>query len=294
MAIYSKNGSQLSACYDLDGQSLNVAYDVNGAEAWAVGDIDYSNYEESTLFNYPVSSMQGFAIYGGKIAQVRENSALRIIDAQTGENLKSVSMDMGHGNSCQFSSVFYSSNDEFPLFYIRNTGVWVYRIQGTSSTLIKKYSFSADIIGTYVAGFGIDDDNNIFYTASYTEGTYQTKTGLMRICSWDMTDETDNGDGTYSFALIDSNDFSWFDRFDAVQGCCFYNGYFFISCGLNGTAQYVVAIDPDTLGIAHLISYSGTQETEGCAWLNDDTLIVGQKVNTYTYKKIVFARAVNT
>lgn len=291
MAIYSKNGIQLSSCHSLNGVTLNAAYDTNGTTVWSAsgGEIDYENYIESTLFNYPVSNMQGFAIYGDKIAQVRENSALQIIDTQTGTKLKDVSMDMGHGNSCQFSSVFYDQSDEFPLFYIRNDGVWVYRITGITSELIKKYSFSSDIIGTYVAGFGIDDENRRFYTASYTEGTYQSETGLMRICSWDMDDETENGDGTYSFGFIESNDFSWFDRFDAVQGCCFYNGYFFISCGLHA-AQYVVAIDPNTLGIAHLISYSGTQETEGCAWLNDDTLIIGQKINTYTYKKLVFAR----
>lgn len=288
MAIYNKNGNGLTAAYDYSGASVLQAFDVNGSLVWMSGEIDYDNFETSILFNYPVSSMQGFAIYDGKIAQVREDSALHIIDIKTGTKLKEVTMDMGHGNSCQFSSVFYNPNDEFPLFYIRNTGVWVYRIQGTSSILIKKYSFSADIIGTYVAGFGIDDDNNIFYTASYTEGTYQTKTGLMRICSWDMTDETDNGDGTYSFALIDSNDFSWFDRFNAVQGCCFYNDYFFISCGLSQTAQYVVAVDPETLDIAHVITCPGTQETEGCAWLDHNTLIIGQKTATYTYKKLVF------
>lgn len=291
MAIYSKNGVQLPSCYGDDGALLTVAYDANGTVVWTSGEIDYENYTESTLFNYPVGNMQGFAIYDNKIAQVKEDSALQIIDAQTGAKLKDVSMDMGHGNSCQFSNVFYNPSDEFPLFYIRNSGVWVYRITVTTSELIKKYSFSSDIIGTYVAGFGIDDENRRFYTASYTQGTYASKTGLMRICSWDMDDETDNGDGTYSFGFIESNDFSWFDRFDAVQGCCFHNGYFFISCGLNA-AQYVVAVDPITLGIAHLIPYSGTQETEGCAWLNDDTLIIGQKINTYTYKKLVFERKV--
>lgn len=288
MSIYNKSGISINGAYSKDDELLNIAYDINGTAIWTCEQIDYDSYEESTLFNYPESNMQGFAIYGGKIAQVKENSALQVIDIETGIKIKDVSMDMGHGNSCQFSDAFYDENDEFPLFYIRNVGVWVYRIVGTTSTLIKKYSFSADIIGTYVAGFGIDSVHRRFYTASYTEGTYQSKTGMMRICSWDMDSETDNGDGTYSFELLDSNDFSWFDRFDAVQGCCFYNNYFFISCGLSGTVQYVVAIDPASLSIAHLITYSGKQETEGCAWLDNHTLIVGQKVNTYTYKTLTF------
>lgn len=289
MGVYSKTGNAINSVYSKGGILLNIAYAISGAVVYRRGTIDYSDYEESTLFRYAQSNMQGFAYFNGKIAQVKEGSALQIIDISTGEKLKDVTMDMGHGNSCQFSTEYYADDDEFPLFYVRNEGVWVYRITDTTSTLIKKYSFSPDIIGTYVAGFGIDDANRRFYTASYTEGTYQSKTGLMRICSWDMDNEVDNHDGTFSFALIDSNDFSWFDRFDAVQGCCFYNGYFFISCGLNGTIQYVVAVNPSTLVIDHLITYSGTQETEGCAWIDFDTLIVGQKVNTYTYKRLVFS-----
>lgn len=291
MSIYTKNGSAINAAYSSNGIALNTAYNKSGNVVFRQGEIDYNSYTVSTLFNYPQSSMQGFAIYGNRIAQVKENSALHIIDIDTGTKIKDVSMNMGHGNSCQFSTVFYDADDEFPLFYIRNDGVWVYRIIGTSSTLIKKYAFSAEIIGTYVAGFGIDETNNRFYTASYTEGTYKSKTGLMRICVWNMADETDNGDGTYSFGLIDSNDFSWFDRFDAVQGCCFYNDRFFISCGLNNTTQYVVVINPSTLAIEHLITYSDARETEGCAWLNHNTLVVGQKVSTYTYRKIEFAYA---
>lgn len=287
MGIYDINGSSINLAYARAGGLLNTAYDMNGAVVWTRDEIDYDSHVEATLFNYPQSNMQGFAIYNGKIAQVKENSALHIIDIATGTKTREVSMDMGHGNSCQFSDVFYDEDDEFPLFYIRNSGVWVYRIVDTASTLIKKYSFG-HFIETYVAGFGIDSENRRFYTASYTEGTYQSKTGLMRICSWDMDSEIDNGNGTYSFELLDTNVFSWFDRFDAVQGSCFYNGYFFISCGLNGTTQYVVAVDPNTLEIAHLITYSGKQETEGCAWLDYNTLVVGQKVSTYTYKTLTF------
>lgn len=292
MSIYDINGNVSTNVYDLS-DIIDTAYDINGNVIYTrtPPQRDYDDYTISTLFNYPQSSMQGFAVYDGIIAQVKENSALHIIDIATGTKLREVSMDMGHGNSCQFSSEFYDQSDSLPLFYIRNDGVWVYRIVGTSSTLIRKYSFSENIIGTYVAGFGIDDVNQRFYTASYTEGTYESKTGQMRICSWDMSDVTDNGDGTYSMAFIDSNDFSWFDRFDAVQGCCYHDGYLFISCGLPNTGQYVVLVGEDSLAIEHIVNNTGTQETEGCGWFNDDYLIVGQKINTYSYKKIEFAEA---
>lgn len=291
MAIYDINSNVLTDAYDL-ADSIETAYDINGDVVYqhTPPQRDYDDYTITNLFRYPVSKMQGFAIYNGIIAQVREDYSLHLIDIATQTKIREVSMDMGHGNSCQFSDEFYDADDEFPLFYIRNTGVWVYRIVGTESTLIRKYSFSADIIGTYVAGFGIDNANRRFYTASYTTGDYISKTGQMRICEWDMDDVTDNGDDTYSMALIDSNDFSWFDRFEAVQGCTFHDGYFFISCGYTGNSQQnVVLVDPATLSIAHIISLGASPETEGCDWYYDEYLIVGQKISTYTYRKIEFA-----
>ena len=185
MSIYNVDGLSISDAYDRHGP-LDNAYDISGNKVYERihPEWDYNNYTISTLFTYNESNMQGFAVYGDKIAQVKEDSALHIIDIATGTKLREVAMDMGHGNSCQFSTVFYADNDEFPLFYIRNSGVWVYRITGTTSTLIRKYYFPVEEIGTYAAGFGLDDANRRIYTASYTEGTWQSETGQMRICAW--------------------------------------------------------------------------------------------------------------
>lgn len=291
--IYDKDGRSLSDAFDLTG-SLDVAYDVNGnivfqrsgpSQQW-----DYTSYTVSSFFNYPQTNLQGFAVYGNTIAQVREGDSLKLIDLDTKTLIRSVSMNMGHGNSCQFDSVFYNPSDEFPLFYVRNDGIWIYRITGTSSTLIKKLSFSADIVGTYVAGFGIDTINRKMYTASYTEGDYQTRTGRMRICEFDLTDETDNGDGTFSVGLLRSNDFDWFNRFEAVQGCDFHDGYLFIASGYtSGNGQNIVLISSSTLGVDYTVNPGGWQELEGCAWVNNDYLLVGQRISTYSYKKITFA-----
>lgn len=289
MAVYDYNGNAVQAVYNIDGEQLHVVYDKDGNIISGELVPDWENYSISNLFNYPLTKMQGFAVYDGKIAQVREDYSLHIIDISTGTLIKEVTMDMGHGNSCQFSDVFYDAEDEFPLFYIRNDGVWVYRIVDTSSTLIRKYSFPLEAIYTYVAGFGIDNENKLFYTASYTEGNYETKTGLLCICKWDMDDVTNNGDGTYSMALLDTNTFTWFDKYEAVQGCCFRDGYFFIDSGYTGTtSQDIVLVDAETLSIAHNITLGRGNETEGCAWISADSMIVGQKNNTYTYRKIQF------
>lgn len=287
MPVYNRNGEMLHSVFSADGSSAISAYAIDGTKVFPTGR-DYSQYTVSTLFRYPVTKMQGFAVYGGKIAQVREGYSLHIIDISTGTKLREVSMNMGHGNSCQFSGEFYDSEDEFPLFYIRNDGIWVYRIQNTSSTLIRKYNFSSSIIGTYVAGFGIDSENRRLYTASYTEGTYESKTGQMRICEWDMDDETEVSAGVYELALLRSNDFAWFYRYDAVQGCCCHDGYFFIGSGISGKED-IVLVDQSTLQIAYNISLGTGGEVEGCAWVGDEYLIVGQKISTYSYRKIVFS-----
>lgn len=296
MAIYDKNGNALNYVYSKSGNPLSVAYNKSGSVIYdssepSAKEWDYTDYTISTLFQYAISSSQSFAIYNGKIAQIRENDGLHIIDISNGTLLKKVSMDMGHGNSCQFSDEFYNQDDEFPLFYERNDGIWVYRITGTTSTLIRKYSFPSSEVYTYVSGFCIDSENRKLYTASYTEGDYVSKTGLMCICEYDMDDVTDNGDGTHSMAILRQNTFIWFDRFQAVQGCCYKDGYFFICTGYTGnTTQNVVLVDVSTLTIAYTVSLGAGAETEGCAW-TDDYLVVGQRVNTYSYKKIEFAEA---
>lgn len=289
MSIYNVSGDTINSAYCLS-DSLQYAYNINGSEVFETNPtINYEDYTVTTLFNYPEGGMQAFAVYDGKIAQVRETSALHIIDIATGTNIRNVSMNTGHGNSCQFSDEFYDDSDEFPLFYVRNAGVYVYRITGETSTLIRKYSFSTDIIGTYVAGFCFNPASNRFYTASYTEGDYTTKTGLLRICKWNMRNATNNGDGTYSMDLLASNDLTWFDNYQAVQGCCYHDGYFFIACGYTSGAQYIVMVDTSTLTISHSLRVSPDRELEGCAWVdNGGYLLIGQKTNTYDYKKMEF------
>lgn len=290
MSVYSVDGSEIQEIFDVQEAELDVAYDINGEVVFRRGtpSHDYDNYTITNMFTYSQSNMQSFAVYDGKIAQVKQTDAIHIIDIETGNFVKSVSMDTGHGNSSQFSNVFYDESDEFPLFYVRNDGVWVYRIVGNTSTLIKKYAFSADVIGTYVAGFGIDNTNQRFYTVSYTEGDYITKTGQLRMCVWDMASETDNNDGTFSFDFITSQDSVWFDTHEAVQGCCYHDGFLFVANGYGTGNQYVTLFSVNTLEITHEISTTGA-EIEGCAWVDDDYLVIGQGPSTIAYRKVEFS-----
>lgn len=294
MAIYGISGNALTRAYSKSG-NVNIAYNRSGSVVFSDGETpetpewDYTSYAISDLFQYGIAKAQAFAIYDGKIAQVREDDSLHIVDIETQTSLKHVTMDMGHGNSCQFSNEFYDVSDEFPLFYIRNSGIWVYRIVGTDSTLIRKYKFPTSDVYTYVAGFGVDSPNRRIYTVSYTEGDYITKTGQLCICKYDMDNIIDNGDGTCTMTLLRRNTFPWFDRYNAVQGCCYKNGYLFVATGYTGNSnQDIVMIDKRTLSIVNTISLGQGNEIEGCGWVDNDYMIVGQKINYLTYKKIEF------
>ena len=291
MAVYSKSGEQLNSLFDKEASNVSVAYDINGNVVFGrESHRDYKTYSIENLFTYAVGKAQSFAIFGNKIAQVVEDDSLYIIDIATHNKVKSVAMDMGHGNSCQFSTEFYDENDEFPLFYIRNSGIWVYRIVDTSSQLIKKYSFPTSVIATYVAGFGLDSVNKKLYTVSYTEGDYISRTGMLRVCSWDMTSETENEDGTFSPAYLDHVDYEWWDKYSAIQGCCYHDGYFFVANGYTDiTTQFVVMFDTDTLELSYKIDVPGG-EIEGCSWFGDDYLVTQQRSNA-RYKKVIFAES---
>ena len=121
MPVYDKNGEILSAVYNKNGNIITIAYDKSGNVIYNQSnpqkkEWNYADYSVSTFFQYPISSAQSFSIYDGKIAQIQENNSLHVIDIESGEKIRNVTMDMGHGNSCQFSDEFYNQDDEFPLY----------------------------------------------------------------------------------------------------------------------------------------------------------------------------------
>ena len=288
MAIYGIGGTALNDAYALDGTALDNAYSVEGDAVFDKDVPAYSDYEITSMFTYSANSLQGFAYSNGVIAQCREGDALHMIDLETQTLLYKVTMSFDHGNSAQFSNEYYAQDDAFPLFYVRANGIYVYRIVGTGSELIHKYSFPTAQIGTYASGFGVDSVNRRIYTVSYTEGDYTTKTGLCRFCAWDMDNYTVNENGYYVMNMLYSHDSTWFDIHNAIQGCCYHDGYLFVGNGYSSGAQYVTLFDV-TDGTIYSDIPLGSGEVEGCAWVDDDYLIVGQKPTNISYSKITFA-----
>lgn len=303
MAIYDIYGNELSSAYDIEGNELDSAYDLSGdlifsktqpvPPSW-----DYDDYDITDLYNKSASglsgsSFQAFDIYNGVIAQVRHSSYLCLIDLLTGNTINGgMTCQVGHGNSFSFSRQFYADGDEFPISYATDGYRYVYinRVTRNGCTLLKTYKTNYNSYGGYLMGAVPSSDGKTLYTLGYTFEDYTSDregTNLVKIATWNMENETDNGDGTYIPQFVSEITMPFID---CIQGCQLYDDLIFASSGINGRAnQNVYLIDPSTAEIKHTISMGGTSEIEGCAWINNDYLLVGQGYSTIAYKKVTFA-----
>lgn len=291
MSVYDKNGLILSDVFEVSGESVETAYDINGAVIFRKQTgRNYDTYTISTMFSNAGSNHQAFSIFNGIIAQIIANDKIRLIAMTTGSAIGAdISAHVGHGNSCQFSSVYYNPNDEFPLLFSTDTyrRVYVNRITRTSSELLKTYFFDVAQSG-YILGIGINDSNDRLFTVGYTYENYNSDMGgenKIHVSVWDLTQETDNGDGTFSIPRISTKIIDWFP---CVQGSCYHDGYMFVSSGVFGGLNRVFLINQTTGIIEHTVSMGNNIEPEGCAWVNDEYLVVGESPNNITYKKVEF------
>ena len=122
--------------------------------------------------DYDFSCCQGAACYGNYVFMCLEKGPLSltsqvvILDAETLDPI--CKMDTGetmHGNSLNFSYVYYTDNDEYPLLFMSN--YYVMRIINDGSWSIEKVSnISSDI---NAPTFAIDNEQHILYLFNYTD-----------------------------------------------------------------------------------------------------------------------------
>lgn len=302
MAIYNVGGDVLSYVYDSDGSSANKAYNINGEIVYnkSSSGLDYSVYTTTDLYTYVRNSFDGLDVYNGVIAQFTASNSYFLFDLDDCSVLaNNISSTSGHGDSVTFTNVFYDSNDEFPLVYVTaDTSpavIYLNRITRTGSTLIQTLTFPISA-GYYGAG-AFDFDNNICYLLAYKEENYRTDDGGANttvVSKWDLSNLTDNGDGTYTPTFI-----SQYERafIYVMQGLQFFDGYVWVASGwTNGGSQYVYAMNPSNGIIEHTITLDDTIEIEGLAWVYDESqqkwwMLIGQQngVNGINYSRIDFA-----
>lgn len=303
MSVYDVSGDSLSVLYGESGTSVNVAYDIDGNLVFN-GDpvpipVDYDDYTLSSLYNISITHCQGLAISNNVLFQFGTSGSssedkVCLFDFISGSDItRDMTIESDHGDSATFSKEYYASGDEFPLLYVTADTtpaiIYVNRVTRTTSTLIRTLVFPQSA-GYYGAG-AFDWDNNVCYLLAYKQNNYQTDGGGSNttvVSKWDLSNLTDNGDGTYTPAFI-----SQYERpfIYVMQGLAYHDGYTWISSGYGGNTSYIYAMNPSTGVIGHTITL-GIREVEGLDFVFDSTsqtyyMVIGEQ-NGY-YKKCTFA-----
>lgn len=292
MAIYDKSGNALTTCYDKNGSALAYAYDVNGDAVFVSGEtIDYDSHTIESYLSLNVANTQGFDIFDNVLFQFRGGTTVANVmntyDVETGSALSTgVSIDSEHGNTASFSDEFYDVSDRFPLLYVSNnadsanTSASINRVTTSSATLIKTLVFPIADTG-YYAHPCYDFDNDLAYVLGYTENSNQDSDGGVNktiVTIWDLSDLTDNGDGTYTPTLLSSYQI---DFIYVIQGQQFHDGMMWLASGYINHAGYIYALEPTTGAMLHTIDLNTTTEVEGLAWVDNYHMVVGFQGGTY-------------
>lgn len=308
MSIYDSSGTALSAVYNASGQEIDTAYNADGYVIYTKSEpapspepLDYSSYTTTDLFTYVADGFNGFDVYGGVIASLKASNQLYLFDLDSHELLRTNNITSSHGDSATFSMEFYLPLDSYPLLYCTADTtpavIYVNRILSNSTTLIRTLKFPSSA-GYYGAG-AFDWDNNICYLVAYKENNFtSSNSGSNKtvVSKWDLSNLTDNGDGTYTPAFISQyeRDFIY-----VMQGLQYHDGYIWIASGYNnGGAQHVYAMRPSDGVIEHDIVLDDTVEIEGLAWVYDETenkywMLIGQQNGSagINFSRIDFASA---
>ena len=304
MSIYNKDGTQLTKCYNVDGEELSTAYNVDGDVVFTSSvETDYSDYTATSYKSVSIQTpTQGMELYNGVLFQFRGsmsdlsiNNKVCLYNWNDGSSIKSnMAIESGHANAVAFSKTFYNENDEFPLIYC---GDWidpivhVNRVSRSSSTNL--YDIVMDVSDTgYHPNPCIDFDNEIMYMVGYaTSSTTSSTNNYIIVSKWDLSDLTDNGNGTYTPTLLDTytRDFIY-----VLQDLKYNDGYIWITSGMDNSIMYLRGLDPSTGEEVHTITMPITTEIEGLVWQIDEQTGLWYAYIGFQggiYYKVTFARA---
>lgn len=223
MSIYSINGLQKDAAYNVVGNDLSVAYNVDGGEEYRPGPYDprltFMHSINMSVFNpNKIISPQGMAIYEDYIAQYFTNDdSLRLIDMRDWSIAGAYALpEFLHGNGLMFGKTVQPSG--FPILYGSQFGESASvesRLIAITDIGLSSYSLDGyyDIPSSagYHPQFVADWDNDRAYTIGYAQPA--TGYGRMTIAEYDISDMT---------TIISS----WTVPYmGIVQGSTFWNGY---------------------------------------------------------------------
>lgn len=297
MAIYDVNGNVISRAYDKDGSIGSHLYDVNGNLLSA--NVDYSDYNvQNNYLNSGVANDQGFDVYDGYIFQFRAGGSgaatgdyVAVLNASTGAVVNQFAITAGHGDSAQFSEEYYAQSDQFPFLYVSaDTSPYVYinRVTTNSATLVKTLKFDYAVAG-YNPNCAYDENNQILYMVGTTKDDWLTDVGGTNetlVSKWDMTNITENGDGTFTPQFVSSYTIPFIY---VMQGIRYHDGMIWIPSGYGNKPSYLYAINPETGVYEYTFNLNTTVEVEGTAFLTPTQMLVGfqgGRYDLYTFSAV--------
>lgn len=282
MAIYDTNGNSLNTAYGTSGASLDKAYDINGIEVFsAIAPLpDYNNYSYVQMWRaFPaVNYAQGFDVYDNKVFWVSKSDnstisadcyVLNLSDGLQALDVEPVTVYSYHGNnvSINYPKVYFTTGYSPSSVYVNEM-----------SSDFKTFALTQTLIindGTVNCDACLDEsDKTIMWTLGHTAGS-SDPSAPFRISKWDLTDLTDNGDGTYTPKLLQTVDTPQSSSSFYIQGCKSHDGLLWYANGIGTTNSYVRALNPNTGEELYTIDCNTTNEPEGLSWVEDDNVIGG-------------------
>lgn len=211
---------------------------VNNTEYYVKGksiDVSRQYYTVKNLSFYPTEetgkTMQGVAVYGGVVVQMFSDGSAELFDMSTGNKIITLNMNAGHGGSASFSDTFFDVNDEFPFLYVASfeaPKTYVYRITRLDYTLVKTYYTPIEIAG-YRQESCYDKFSGTLWVIGYVADSKTAGEGWV-VTNWDLTNTTDNGDGTYTPTLITTFQLPFIPY---VQSISVFNNQLFVVTGID-------------------------------------------------------------
>ena len=235
--------------------------------------------------------MQGAAIFNGKFFQGYKDNYIQVYDIATNNLDASFNIKGDHCGSLAFSNEYYDDADNYPLLYISAVmsypaKVYVNRVESNSGTLVRTLKFTND--AGYYCETAIDNDKNILYLIGYSQQSYRSATNNRTIITaWDLNTLVDNGDDTYTPALIKKFTLPFIY---CIQDVDFFNNKLFCLSSFLYTEvpSKIVVIDPNaevvTNNITALNANITNTEDECIAFIDDGgvyDLIVGNHSNYF-------------
>lgn len=278
--IYNINGNTLNTVLNIYADNLSTAYDVQGNVVYTETQpsVDYTNYSYVRKWaSKGITPAQGFDIYDGKVFWVQKNgndsasANVYIFNLSDGsQSLQSayVTADVWHGNNLAIVyPLLYATSAYHPSEVYVNTFASDWSATLTYTLIIEDDSWNCDAC--------IDpNDDTILWTLAHTAGSSDLSAPFY-ISKWDLTDLTDNGDGTYTPALLQTVVTAQPSTSFYFQGCRMHDGILWYASG-NGTGSaYIYGVNPNTGTLLYTIDLETTTEPEGLVWVEDVNAVGG-------------------